>query len=121
MTPDIAISSACVECHNQHKDTPKTDWKNDDIMGATTWSYPDETVSLQQTIDIIYAFRISVIKAYRRIIDKANRFKIPPLISEKWPNQGYAIPSVDAFQKELNKQAADATLQTVLLLSQYDQ
>jgi hypothetical protein len=32
--PDIAISPACVSCHNGHKDTPRTDFKQGDVMGG---------------------------------------------------------------------------------------
>ena len=32
--PDIAISPACVSCHNQHKDSPRTDFKQGDVMGG---------------------------------------------------------------------------------------
>jgi hypothetical protein len=32
--PDIASAKACVSCHNGHKDTPKKDFKLDDVMGG---------------------------------------------------------------------------------------
>lgn len=32
--PDIAISPACVSCHNEHKDTPRTNFKQGDVMGG---------------------------------------------------------------------------------------
>jgi hypothetical protein len=32
--PDIAISPACVSCHNEHKDTPRTNFKLGDVMGG---------------------------------------------------------------------------------------
>ena len=32
--PDIAVSKACIDCHNDHKDTPKKDFKLKDIMGG---------------------------------------------------------------------------------------
>lgn len=32
--PDIAVSKACTSCHNDHKDSPRTDFKRGDIMGA---------------------------------------------------------------------------------------
>ena len=30
---DIAISSSCVDCHNNHKDSAKKDFKVGDVMG----------------------------------------------------------------------------------------
>jgi hypothetical protein len=32
--PDKAVAEACVSCHNNHKDTPKRDFKLDDVMGG---------------------------------------------------------------------------------------
>ncbi|QGX41548.1 Tll0287-like domain-containing protein [Permianibacter aggregans] len=31
---DVAIADACVQCHNEHKDSPRTDFKKGDVMGA---------------------------------------------------------------------------------------
>jgi hypothetical protein len=32
--PDKAVADACVQCHNDHKDSPRKDFKKGDIMGA---------------------------------------------------------------------------------------
>lgn len=32
--PDIAVSGSCVSCHNNHADSPKKDFKLNDVMGA---------------------------------------------------------------------------------------
>lgn len=31
---DTAIAEACIQCHNKHKDSPRTDFKTGDVMGA---------------------------------------------------------------------------------------
>ena len=31
---DIAVADACIDCHNKHKDSPRTDFKKGDVMGA---------------------------------------------------------------------------------------
>lgn len=31
---DIAVSDACVSCHNDHQDSPRTDFKIGDVMGG---------------------------------------------------------------------------------------
>jgi len=31
---DVAVADACVQCHNEHKDSPRTDFKKGDVMGA---------------------------------------------------------------------------------------
>jgi len=34
MFADMAMAAPCVNCHNDHKNTPKKDWKLGDVMGA---------------------------------------------------------------------------------------
>ncbi|MCI0506522.1 MAG: DUF3365 domain-containing protein [Gammaproteobacteria bacterium] len=38
--PDPAVAPACVECHNEHKDTPKSDFKIGDVMGGVVIRIP---------------------------------------------------------------------------------
>jgi hypothetical protein len=38
--PDPAVAPACVDCHNDHKDTPKTDFKLGDTMGGVVIRIP---------------------------------------------------------------------------------
>jgi hypothetical protein len=38
--PDIAVAEACVKCHNEHKDSPRRDFKLGDVMGAVVIRIP---------------------------------------------------------------------------------
>ncbi len=38
--PDRAISQACITCHNDHKDSPRTDFKLGDVMGGVVLRIP---------------------------------------------------------------------------------
>ena len=38
--PDPAVAPACVTCHNDHKDTPKSDFKIGDVMGGVVIRVP---------------------------------------------------------------------------------
>lgn len=38
--PDVAVSEACTKCHNEHKDTPKTDFKIGEVMGGVVIRVP---------------------------------------------------------------------------------
>lgn len=38
--PDTAVAPACVDCHNNHKDSPKTDFKIGDVMGGVVIRIP---------------------------------------------------------------------------------
>ena len=38
--PDVAIAEACVKCHNDHKDSPRRDFRLNDVMGAVAIRIP---------------------------------------------------------------------------------
>jgi hypothetical protein len=37
---DMAVSPACVKCHNQHKESPRHDFQEGDVMGGIVISIP---------------------------------------------------------------------------------
>jgi len=117
MFADIAIANACIRCHNDHKESPKSDWKLDDVMGATTWTYPKQKVSLDESIEILRLLRNSFKAAYSAYIEKARTFKNPPEIGAKWPREGYFLPDVDQFIEEAAQRASIDSLQSLLYMS----
>ena len=38
--PDKGVAAACVDCHNEHQDSPKTDFKLGDTMGGVIIRIP---------------------------------------------------------------------------------
>jgi len=38
--PDIAVAGACISCHNEHKDSPRTDFKLGEVMGGVVIRIP---------------------------------------------------------------------------------
>jgi len=38
--PDIAVASPCVTCHNEHKDSPRKDFKIGEVMGGVVIRVP---------------------------------------------------------------------------------
>jgi hypothetical protein len=38
--PDRAISQACVDCHNKHPNSPRRDYKLNDVMGGIVITFP---------------------------------------------------------------------------------
>lgn len=38
--PDRAVSAACVDCHNDHPDSPRDDFEKGDVMGAVVIRLP---------------------------------------------------------------------------------
>lgn len=38
--PDTAVAKACISCHNEHKDSPRTDFEMGDVMGGVVIRIP---------------------------------------------------------------------------------
>ncbi|MDH5219274.1 MAG: DUF3365 domain-containing protein [Gammaproteobacteria bacterium] len=116
MVPDIAVAKPCVQCHNEHKDSPKTDWKEGDIMGATTWSFPREFLSYTELFDLLTALNDGVRSAYKNVIDEFSQLPNAPAFGKLWPREGYVIPTVDEFMQQVSALNAVPTLQAMTLL-----
>ncbi len=39
---DVAVAPVCTSCHNEHKDSPKRDFKLGDVMGGVVIRIPLE-------------------------------------------------------------------------------
>ena len=72
MFPDLAVAEACVACHNEHDESPKRDWRLNDVMGATTWTYPAASVGMPEVLTIIGALRKGFRDAYKRSSPSSN-------------------------------------------------
>jgi adenylate cyclase len=114
MFPDLAVTQACVDCHNDHVESTKHDWQLDDVMGATTWTYPDSELSLQELLTVLAALRHGFRDAYDAYLGKARSFKNPPEIGTQWPANGYYLPTTDTFMQELERRTSGPTLQRLL-------
>ena len=114
MYPDYAISTTCTDCHNQHPDSPKKDWQLHDIMGATTWQYPHQFVTPGELLKAIAAVRGAFRNAYQAYIDKTQTFERPPEIGEKWPRDGYKLPSADVFMQAFESKVSPTTVNAIL-------
>lgn len=110
MFADMAISQACIDCHNNHQDSPKKDWRLQETMGATTWLYPKSHVSLKECLQLLALFRDSVRQAYTRYLEKSKTFKDPPIIGERWPEQGNYLPDSQTFMTAVTAQTSGASL-----------
>ncbi|WP_425071471.1 c-type heme family protein [Sagittula sp. S175] len=100
MFPDFASAQPCVTCHNEHVDSPKTDWKMDDVMGATTWTWPDDMVSDTEMDAAIRATYGAVALAWDGYLKKATLFGTPPEIGAVWPGEGrHALPDTETFMR----------------------
>ncbi|HWO99945.1 MAG TPA: DUF3365 domain-containing protein [Methylococcus sp.] len=113
MYPDTAVASPCVSCHNEHPDSPKKDWKLHEVMGATTWSYPEASVSTEELLRIVAALRRGFQEAYTAYVKKAEGFARRPEIGSKWPKDCYCLPSVPTFMAEVERRTSTDTLKAL--------
>ncbi|MEX2584641.1 MAG: DUF3365 domain-containing protein [Gemmatimonadota bacterium] len=114
MFPDVASVAGCVTCHNEHAESPKVDWQLDDIMGATTWMYGKAAVSQQEYLRIISAVRQGFRDAYTAYLEEAATFEAPPEIGERWPAEGFFLPSADVFMTEFARRASAHTVDRLI-------
>lgn len=118
MFSDLAVSEGCVQCHNKHEQSPKRDWRLNDVMGATTWMYPAARVSMAELVRNIAALHQGFQEAYGAYVDKARKFANPPAIGERWPAEGYCLPDPDVFMREIIKRTAPHTLAVLASLAE---
>ncbi|MCB1685807.1 MAG: DUF3365 domain-containing protein [Pseudomonadales bacterium] len=114
MFPDEAVTEACVDCHNDHEDSPRKDWQLHDVMGATTWAYPDALLTGNEMITLLVALRSAFRRTYQAYIDKAATFPDPPEIGPVWPRDGNYLPTADVFMEELYQRTARTSLDALL-------
>jgi len=116
MFPDFAAAAACVSCHNNHENSPKTDWQLNDVMGATTWSYPQDSLSTNQLIEWIDIFNQGAQSTYSSYLEKTKKFETnkKPTIGEKWPSDGYFLPSEKILSDTLLHKASLFLITSIL-------
>jgi len=109
MYADIATVERCVTCHNAHPKTPVTDWELGDVMGAATWMYPKERVSIEEVVEALTELRKAFKATYKSYVDRTRTFDISPEIGEKWPQDGLYLPDADVFMTEHRRRAGPET------------
>ena len=116
MFPDFAGAAPCVNCHNDHAETTKSDWELGDIMGATTWTYPSDSVSFDELQGIIMAYRDGAAATFQKYLDKSKTFTENeiPAVGETWPAGGYQLPTPTIFLDSVNELASEKTLKGIL-------
>ena len=115
MFPDVAVVQACVDCHNEHADSPKHDWKRGDIMGAVTWTYPKSRLPAAEALRVVAALRSSFADAYATYLAKARTFTPPPEVSSQWPTSGYFLPTQQIFMQSVTQITSPLTLQALIV------
>lgn len=116
MYPDFASAAPCVSCHNDHADSPKTDWKMDDVMGATTWTYPSARLGAGDYLSVTEALFTSVEEAYQTYLDRAAQFATPVPAGAQWPEKGQKVlPDAETFMAEVRRAASEQVVRELIL------
>lgn len=117
MFADLASAEACVSCHNNHKQTTKKDWKLGDVMGATTWQYPADSLSYKGAIAILNAYSKGTVDTYKEYLAEVATFKESekPEIGSKWPSEGKYLPTPEVFLDSVKKLTAYNTMKKLVV------
>lgn len=115
MFPDVAAAPPCIGCHNKHKDSPKKDWKLNDIMGAATWVRQGDAVSMDEYRLLLGNLYSAIEEAYGDYLRKAANFKNPPKIGADWPGKGNrALPDSAAMMEAVYAATSKVALTELL-------
>ena len=116
MFADVAGAGACVTCHNEHPQTAKNDWKLGDVMGATTWQYPKDSLSYKEAINVLTAYEKGTMDIYMAYLDEIANFKKSkkPVIGNKWPEEGNYLPTPEVFLDSVKKIASYETRKALI-------
>lgn len=114
MSPDIAVVKACVTCHNEHDETPKNNWKINDVMGVTTWLYPEKSISVSEALILLAELRNGFRFSYQSFLNEIKHMPASYSIGDKWPGDGNYVPSSNIFMQEFSGRASHLTLNKLL-------
>lgn len=119
MFADVAGAPACVKCHNEHPKSPRKDWKLDDTMGATTWSFPRKQLSTDEVVEILGAYRTAALETYGAYLRETESFAEAerPQLGERWPKDGLFLPDAETFRKRVEERNSIASLNLLLQTS----
>lgn len=103
MFSDPASAKPCVSCHNEHKASPKTDWKLNDVMGAATWIYPQPDVSPAEFNALVRNVYAGVEAAWNTYLAKTATFHQPVRVAAgAWPGKDLRVlPDPETFMAEV--------------------
>jgi len=116
MFPDFASAGPCVSCHNQHERTSKSDWKLGDLMGATTWSYPTDSVTTDEFLAMLAEYRKGVAVVWDQYLSELEQLEPEqrPLVGSSWPSHGLFIPDHAALRDSIDRLANNTLLLNLL-------
>lgn len=118
MYPDLASAKPCVTCHNDHPDSPRKDWVLNEVMGATTWTYPVARLGAADYLAVTEAFYDAVGEAYQAYLDKAAGFAVPVPQAAGWPEEGARVlPDLPTFMAEVRARSGDPVMRALILTS----
>jgi hypothetical protein len=75
-------------------------------------------VTLEEFLRAVAALHAGFRDAYEAYIEEIGRFAEPPVVGDRWPRDGYYVPSVDVFMAEAYRRTAPKTLAVIAALTE---
>jgi len=101
--PDKAVTKSCVECHNNHPNSPKRDFKLGDVMGGIIINLPLEdkiskndvpSIAPEVVADYIHSILDSDRSVYAEtIVDRLQKKKIAYASENWWEDNALLLPA----------------------------
>jgi len=83
-------------------------------VGRSPEDYPKGGVTLEEATQIVASLRSGIGAAYDGYLAKVRTFEKVPEIGERWPREGYFVPTRAAFLREHERRASPATMDRLL-------
>ena len=86
-------------------------------MGATTWTYPKEKLTLEEVEAMVKAYHDGIVATFGEYMKEIDGFKTSekPEIGTKWPTEGMYLPSPEAFLDSVKVLSSEKTLESMLV------
>ena len=83
-------------------------------MGATTWFYPKERVTMEEILTCVELLRTAILDSYTVYLEKSNGFSTPVTIGAQWPKDGMYLPDANTFKAEFTARSSKSSMTTLL-------
>ena len=87
-----------------------------DVMGATTWQYPKDSLSYKEAMDVLGAYAQGTTDIYNEYLDEIANFESSekPVIGDKWPEEGNYLPTPEVFLDSVRKLSSYETMKGLM-------
>ena len=96
--PDIAVSKTCPNCHNNHPNSPKTDFEKGSVMGGIIIDLPLGRRT-EKNVDEKFLLAPEVVADYVHSVLDSDRTVYAQHVSTAWRNKAFCVPRKNGTMK----------------------